>query len=109
VNADDEKGTKMTEDDLYQSGTSEMVLTLQDCDVITAGISRDSAFLANIATTSPNQEGCRRFLLTADELLDLTVSVCAGSLHLQQELFAIDDKISVALNRLRKELMPCQR
>jgi len=93
----------MTEDDLYQSGTSEIILTSQDCDVITAGISRDSAFLAKIAATSPDQEGCRRFLLTADELLDLTVSVCAGSLHLQQELFAVDDKISFALNRLRKE------
>ena len=93
----------MIEDELYDFGTSELILTSDECETLRVGISSDSAFLANIDAVSPDQEGRCRFLLTADELLDLTVSVCAGSLHVQQELFAIDDKISVALNRLRKE------
>ena len=92
----------MIEDKLYDSGTSELILTSEECETIRAGISGDSVFLANIDAASPDQEGRRRFLLTADALLELTVSVCAGSLHVQKEMFVIDDKISVALNRLRK-------
>jgi hypothetical protein len=99
----DLKEEEMSEDDLYRSGTTELILTSEECDAIRAGISSDSAFLANINAASPDQDGCRRFLLAADALLELTVSVCTGSLHVQQELFAIDDKISVALNRLRKD------
>jgi|GEM_PF-3052128 len=93
----------MYEIDPYESGTTELILTSRDCDVIRAGVSIDSALLANITAGSPDQEGRLRFMATADELLELMVSVCGGSLHLQKELFAIGDKIETALNRLRKK------
>jgi len=93
----------MNEDKLYESGTAELTLTSEDCDTIRAGTSGGPSFLAGIDAVSPDHKGNLRFLLTADELIELTVLVCTGSLHAQRELFAIDDKISVALNRLRKK------
>lgn len=93
----------MSEDQLYESGTSELILTSEECDTIRTGMSVNRSFLSEIEAVSPDQEGNRKFLLTANELIELTFSVSAGSLVVQKDLFAIDDKIMVALKRLRKE------
>jgi len=93
----------MSEDELYESGTSELILTSEECDTIRTGMSGNRSFLSEIEAVSPDQEGNRTFLLTANELIELTFSVSAGSMVVQKDLFAIDDKIIVALKRLRKE------
>jgi hypothetical protein len=93
----------MSEDELYESGTSELILTTAECDTIRTGMSGNHSFLSEIEAVSPDQEGNRKFVLTADELIELTFSICAGSLVVQKDLFAIDDKIITALRRLKKE------